>query len=280
MPDVLFHISFALLLAVLLKIKNWKLVITGAFLPDFSRVILIILNFLKFDELKSFVFLEPMHSPFINIFLALSIALIFSNPIKNFLLIYLGALTHYFLDFLQFAGKFGQTFFYPFYFKQYSLNLFYTGNYLFLFLGVLMLTISVYYLKERNYFKINKKTIPFSAVFILIVFLILYLTTNKIIDNNIHGTKFILNPNEFNNKEISLYNTKVISLGPYKINELGKVFIIESKEDLKLNSLITIEGIYKENKIIVSSIFHNNNKKYYFSVIGLIAYIILIFKKD
>ena len=102
MPDLLVHITFALLLGVLFKIKNWKLLITGALLPDISRIILFALNFLRFDEVKSLLLIEPIHTPFISILLGLSIALLFENKLNNFLIISLGVITHFFLDLLQF----------------------------------------------------------------------------------------------------------------------------------------------------------------------------------
>jgi len=79
MPDWIVHISIALLLAVILKIKNWKLIITGAVLPDIPRILLIISNYLNFNELNSFLILEPLHSPFLNIFESMAIALLFAN---------------------------------------------------------------------------------------------------------------------------------------------------------------------------------------------------------
>ena len=52
MPDLFVHIAFPLLLSVMFKIKNWKLLVIGAVLPDLSRALMILFSFLRFDELK------------------------------------------------------------------------------------------------------------------------------------------------------------------------------------------------------------------------------------
>ena len=150
MPDWIVHISIALLLAVILKIKNWKLMITGAVLPDIPRILLIISNYLNFNELNSFLILEPLHSPFLNIFESMAIALLFANFFQNFLLVYLGVITHYVLDYFQFAGKFGHLLLYPFSYEQFSLNLFYGGSLILLVLGLIVTIMSLYLLKEKK----------------------------------------------------------------------------------------------------------------------------------
>ena len=279
MPDLIIHIAFALLISILFKLKNWKLIITGAILPDISRILITILNFLKFDELNTYLLLDPLHSPFINIFLSVSIALLFNNFLRNFALIYLGTLSHYFLDYLQFAGSFGQTLFYPFYMEQFSLNLFYGGNILVNAFGVIFILIIIYCIKEKNSLTISKNYYLFIIPLIISLTIPIF-TTNLLLENNIHGVDFVNNPEKYNNKEVSLYDSQVISLSPIKIKELGKLFTLETKENLKLNSGITITGIYKEKKIFVENIFFNTKNKYYFSLIGLLFYIYLIFKKD
>lgn len=278
MPDWVFHIGFALLIGVLFKIKNWKLLITGSILPDLSRILMIIFNHLGFDELRTFIFLEPIHTPFISLLLSLSIAMLFENSFKNFLLIYFGALTHFFLDFFQFAGAFGIMFLYPFYYKEYALNLFYENIYVFI-LGIIILSIGLFYLKERNNLKVNKK-FYFSFIPLLIALIFLVSTRNILIEHNIHGTNFILHPEKYDNKEVNLYDSKIISLNPLKLDEMGRIFVLDTNSNLKKDSLITINGIYKDNKIKVNSIFFNTLNKLYFSLSGLLIYIYLIFKKD
>ena len=279
MPDLLFHIIFPLLIAVSFKIKNWKLLITGAILPDLSRILMIFFNYLGFDQLKTFVFFEPMHTPFINIFLSLSIALLFINPIKNFLIIYFGVVTHLILDLFQYAGSFGHILFYPFYYKEYALNIIYGGNIFIPLVGLLILIPDLFLLKEKNSLNFSKK-FYYSLIPLVIILIFLISTRNSLIENNVHGTNFILNPELYINHEVSLYNSKVISLNPLQLDEMGRIFNLKYDKKLELNSIITIDGVYKENKIEVSSVFFNNLNKYYFSIIGLLFYLYLIIKKD
>ncbi|MBS3171512.1 metal-dependent hydrolase [Candidatus Woesearchaeota archaeon] len=279
MPDWIVHISIALLLAVILKIKNWKLMITGAVLPDIPRILLIISNYLNFNELNSFLILEPLHSPFLNIFESMAIALLFANFFQNFLLVYLGVITHYVLDYFQFAGKFGHLLLYPFSYEQFSLNLFYGGSLILLVLGLIVTIMSLYLLKEKNNLILNKK-FYYAIIPIIITLFFVFLTPSKLLENNVSGSDFVLNPEKYENREVSLYHSKVVSLNSAKIEEMGNIFDLEIKEKLELNSFVTISGIYKDKKIQVQEIFHNNLNKIYFSLIGLLLYIYLILKKD
>jgi len=276
MPDLLVHMTFAILLGVIFKIKNWKFLITGALLPDISRIILTIINFLKFDEVKSLLFIEPIHTPFISILLGLSIALLFENHINNFLVISLGVITHFFLDLLQFVGKFGTMWFYPFYFKEYTLNLFYGG--------LIILPISAIIVLIFCFPKLKKYDLKFKKNFyflipIIPVIIIMLSTQNILLQHNFKGTDFVLDPEKYENKDISLLISSVVSENPVKLNEMNHVFELELKEKPKLNSIVTVYGIYKDKKIYVDQIFYHNHNKEIFSVFGLFVFLYLIFKK-
>ena len=277
MPDMLFHLSFALLIGVIFKIKNWKLLVTGALLPDFSRILLTLLNITGFNEVKTYLILEPLHTPFICLLLSLSISLLFNNVLKNFLVVYLGVFTHFVLDTMQFAGSFGNLLLYPFLYKQYSLNLFYAGKIIFPIIGIVMLIISLYYLKEKNYLVLNKK-FYFSIIPFLLVLVLIFFTPKILQQNNVHSTDFITSPEKYENKEISLYNSKIIFLDPLILNEMGKSFIIEINQKLDLNSKVTIKGIYKNNKIYINNIFFHNYNKEIFSILGILTYLFLLIK--
>ncbi|MEK6937002.1 MAG: hypothetical protein AABW58_02935 [Nanoarchaeota archaeon] len=278
MPDWIVHIAIALVISLVFKIKNWKLVILGSVLPDLPRVLLIILTYLDFNEINSFLILEPLHTPFITVLESLAIALIFKNPLQNFLLIYLGVITHLFSDFLQFAGKFGHLMLYPFSYKQFSMGLFYGGHVIYPIIGLIVLIISFYFLKnKKNNLELNKK-FYLSIVPLIIILIFMFSTPGKILENNVHGTDFLLNPDKYNNEEVSLYHVKVVSLNA--VEEMSHLVKIETKENLKLNSFITVSGIYKDNKIYVNDIFHNTETKLYSSFLGLFIFIFLIFKKN
>jgi hypothetical protein len=278
MPDWIVHLSIALLIAVIFKIKNWKLILAGAVLPDISRILLMISNFLGFDEIKSFLILNPLHTPFISFLMSMSIATIFNGFLKNLFLIYLGVFIHFVLDLLQFAGAFGHMLFYPFYFKEFSFNLFYAGRIIFPILGFIILLISLYYLKEKNTITLNKR-FYFSIMPIILILILIFSTQDELLNANIHGVNFLSFPERYENKEIDLYNSKIISLNPIKLNEMGKIFILETNEDIKLNSIVTIKGVYKNNVISVKEIFFHNYNKHIFSFFGLLIFIYLILKK-
>ncbi len=278
MPDWIVHIAIALLIAAVFKINNWKFILIGSILPDFPRVLLIMLNFLGFNEINSFLILEPLHTPLINILESLAIALIFTNPLQNFLKVLLGVSTHLFSDYLQFAGKFGHLLLYPFSYKQFSLGLFYGGNVIISIFGAIILITSIYFLRnQKNNLVLNKKPL-YSLIPLIIILLFMFSTSDNMLENNVHGTDFILNPEKYNNQEVSLYHSRVVSLNS-AVEEMDNIIQIKTDEELELNSFITISGIYKDNKIYVQEIFHNNENKLYFSLIGLLIFIYLIAKK-
>jgi|SRR3989344_850006 len=278
MPDLFVHIAFPLLLSVMFKIKNWKLLVIGAVLPDLSRALMILFSFLRFDELKSYLILAPMHTPFIMILFSISVALIFNNFFRNFLLIFLGIITHFFLDILQFSGTFGQILFYPVYIKEYTLNLFYGGNLIFPIMGIIVSLICLFFLKEKSNLRLNKNPY-FFIIPIIISAIFLFSTQNILIENNVHGINFLLHPEKYENKEVNLYNSKIVSLNPLTLDEMGHNFVLETKEKLEIGSQITINGIYNDKKINVNSIFFHNNNKEIFSSFALIFFLILLFKK-
>ena len=279
MPDWIVHLSFALLICVIFKIKNWKLVLIGSVLPDFSRIFLIILNFLGFDEIKSFLILEPFHTPFINLLMSISIALLFNNFWKNLLLVYLGVITHYLLDIFQFAGAYGHMIFYPLSFKEYSANLFYAGNIIFPIIGLIILAGSLYFIKEKNYLKLSK-THYLSILPLIMAVLFVLSTHNNLLNANIEGVNFVSFPENYENQEVYLYNSDIVSINPLQLEEFGKIFLLETKENIKLNSIVSVHGIYKNNKIIVDSIFFHNLNKHIFSLIGLIILVFILLGKN
>jgi hypothetical protein len=279
MSDWIVHIAFALIIAVIFKIKNWKLIITGAVLPDLSRILLIVLNFLGFNEIKSFLILEPMHTPFINLLMVVSIAFLFNGFFRNLLIIYLGVITHYILDIFQFAGAYGYMLFYPVSFEEFSVNLYYGGKIIFPIIGIIILIISLYYLKEKSNLTLNKKYF-LSIIPLLLAVAIILSTQDNLLNENIHGVNFVSFPENYENQEVYLYNSKIVSENPLQLNELGKTFTLETKENLELNSIVSVHGIYKNNKIIVDDIFFHNLNKHIFSLIGLLIFIYLIIKKE
>lgn len=278
MPDWIVHLSIALLIAAIFKIKNWKLMLIGSILPDLSRILLMIFNFLGFEEIKSFLILDPIHTPFVSLLMSISIAIIFNGVFKNLFLIYLGVVMHFILDTLQFAGAFGYMLFYPFSFKEFSFNLFYAGKLIFPIIGLIILFTSLYYLKGKNILKLNKR-FHFSVIPIILILVLIFSTQDELLNANIHGVHFLSYPENYENKEIDLYNSRLISLNPVKLNEMGKIFVLETSEDVKLNDIVTIRGIYKNNVISVKEMFFHNYNKHYFSLFGLIVFIYLILRK-
>ena len=219
-----------------------------------------------------------MHTPFIMILFSISVALIFNNFFRNFLLIFLGIITHFFLDILQFSGTFGQILFYPVYIKEYTLNLFYGGNLIFPIMGIIVSLICLFFLKEKSNLRLNKNPY-FFIIPIIISAIFLFSTQNILIENNVHGINFLLHPEKYENKEVNLYNSKIVSLNPLTLDEMGHNFVLETKEKLEIGSQITINGIYNDKKINVNSIFFHNNNKEIFSSFALIFFLILLFKK-
>jgi hypothetical protein len=133
MPDWVTHIAVAWALCRLLSFKykdfnaaNTMLVITGALIPDISKVIL----GLKYIGIDASEYLTLIHIPSGSVIVAGLISLLFPEKKKAFLFLGLGVLTHYCLDIILEHVSGGIYLLYPFSWWQWQLEITNSSDYL------------------------------------------------------------------------------------------------------------------------------------------------------
>lgn len=120
MPDWIAHLGFAFLLAYALRIKRKELVVIGALVPDIVRVF----EFFPVFGNSTFFAALPFHGLLLPLFISGAICAFFVEGInyrKSLALMYLGVLTHLFLDGLMLYTVAGVRSFIPFSFERFWL---------------------------------------------------------------------------------------------------------------------------------------------------------------
>lgn len=150
MPDWLTHT-----IAGWITAKVWKkivsLVVVGSLLPDLIKIQLI------FDVMKinTYGFFDPLHTPVGTLLVALFIATLFPNIKEAFILLTMGASTHYFLDFFLEHPYGGMKLLFPFSWNEYQVHLISSDNY---WMTVIAIAVgSIFYLVERKKRKAEKE---------------------------------------------------------------------------------------------------------------------------
>ena len=131
MPDWLAHVLFAWILCRILGIKfkifsreSTAIVIIGALIPDVVKIGLIFDLF----GIEIWDYVDPLHTPAGSLLVAALISLLFYD-LMVFLLLTLGFVTHYMLDFLMGHVSGGMLLFFPFSWEEYQLGLIQSDNY-------------------------------------------------------------------------------------------------------------------------------------------------------
>jgi hypothetical protein len=133
LPDWVAHIAVAWTLCRILSFKynefnaaNTMIVITGALIPDFSKLILVF-NMLGLDLSE---YLSIIHIPTGSVVLAGMISLLFPKKKQTFLFLGLGILTHYSLDIILEHVSGGIYLLFPFTWFQWQLEVTNSSDYL------------------------------------------------------------------------------------------------------------------------------------------------------
>jgi len=276
MPGWLIHLAFAYLVSKLLKIRDISLVLIGAILPDVSRV-LAVLNFFNLSAKTYYVYLSPLHSPFLVIILAIAMSLLFRKPLKSFLYLSLGFITHFFLDQLQSAYSTGKLLLYPFSYLAFSqLNLFWADSkYMILFM-IISFIILIYAVFDKNKkpVKITTKRV-FLVILLILFYLILpVLTFNTFMEKDPYIQQF-----ERNNTELLIAYAVIKSEDPIILSEMDYEYQITNQINVKKGDWISAKAEFQNNKITIKEYYkHNRLLKEGASALALLALIIIIIK--
>jgi len=132
MPDWVTHIVVAWTICRILSFKyeefnaaNTMLVITGALIPDFSKLILVF----KMFGMDLSEYLSIIHIPTGSVIVAGMLSMLFPDKKKTFLFLGLGILTHYCLDMVLEHVSGGIYLFFPFNWWQLQLEITNSSDY-------------------------------------------------------------------------------------------------------------------------------------------------------
>jgi hypothetical protein len=117
-PDWITHLGTAYVAARATRVSAVRPLLLGALLPDVTHFSILLIDYLGWPAIPTFVYLAPFHSLLIVALLAGAVALLSERSWLVFWLIEAGAAFHFMLDDLEGAIGCGSTTFYPFYFGK------------------------------------------------------------------------------------------------------------------------------------------------------------------
>ncbi|TKJ45651.1 hypothetical protein CEE35_03190 [Candidatus Aerophobetes bacterium Ae_b3b] len=280
MPDWVVHLGFAYIMARLIKLRDLKLFFLGSILPDIGRVALYFTDLAHLNPISSSSYVAVFHTPFMAALVASVISSFSKNFKKCWVLIFLGAIFHLALDLTQYRIGNGVLLFYPISFKQFYLNLFWSGDNVSLLLRALSIGILVICLLEKrpvgSPLSLKAPNLKIAFPLILVVLVISLSTTSLMMKHNVDYLDFFAHPQKWEGKKIELYKAKVISTNPVIIRDMGVMLELVSSERFREGDRICIEGIYKEGRIFPSFIHrYRGPSKSVVSLVGLLFFVLV-----
>ncbi len=280
MPDWVVHLGFAYIMARLIKLRNLKLFFLGSILPDIGRLALYFTDFAHLNSISSSSCLAVFHTPFMAALVA-SVISTFSKDFKKcWVLIFLGAIFHLALDLTQYRIGNGVLLFYPFSFKQFYFNLFWSGDSVCVLLRALSIGVLVICLLEKrpigSPLSLKAANLKIAFPLILVVLAIPLSTTSLMMKHNVDYLDFFAHPQKWEGKKVEFYKAKVISANPVIVREMGVMFELVGSEKFREGDRICIEGTYKEGRIFPVFIHrYRGPSKSMVSLVGLLFFILV-----
>jgi len=148
MPDLMSHLIIGLILAEVFNVRKKSLVVLGAIAPDLLSKFHLIYVYFSLPSTISFV---SFHTPLMLFILSILIAFLFRyDKLKTILFFNIGALSHFLSDLTirHFAGI-GTRLFFPFTNKNYSLNLIWPEESLYVLIVSLIVYVSIRIIKKN-----------------------------------------------------------------------------------------------------------------------------------
>ena len=279
MPDWITHLGTAYVGARVARVSEVQLVLFGAVLPDIMMPAFVVMDLLQLPvSLHAFAYLLPYQSLLIVSLLGAAIAVLHSRPVRCFLLISGGALSHFVLDALETDIDCGLRIFYPFSFDSLSLGW---------LEGTATLPPPVFWFSAialafalRNpannlpalAFKPTSKKLCYTVSLLALAALIPYMTRQTIVDQNVHALAFLQNPSAWQGRRVDLCFTEVVSAAPVKIKEFERHFELVT-DGLVPGDRVSVRGLYRNGKIYPDRLHvHRGFSEAWLSLAGLAAF--------
>ncbi len=281
MPDWITHLGGGYLLYRPISRKDIRLFLLGAILPDFfSRGTSILEDVFHLGWISNYP-LEAFHTPFMLLLVAVFVALLNTNFIRCLALVFGGSLLHLVFDMNDTKlDGFGQLLLYPFSYKTYQLNLVnYQGwGYYLVVIGLFILLISHVPELRVNPSTFRLQRIGWAIPLLALILIMPYATWQQFWRHNVGYIVFRHYPERFENKEVVVHFSRVISDKPLIVEEYKRHFEIVTDRQFQAEDWISVRGMYRQGKIYPQRIkLESGREKIWISLIGLLLFPFLWF---
>ena len=284
MPDWVTHLGTAYMGARAGKISEVQLVLIGAVLPDLLMPAFVLMDLLRLPiSLHAFAYLLPFQSLTIVSLMAAGLSLLHWRPVRCFLIISGGALTHFALDVLETDIDCGLRLLYPFSYWTWSPGWFASGGLpstMLLILSVMAIAVA---LSERAQLRpllirrLKLRTLCFALGLIVLAVLVPLSTRQTVVNRNVHSLDFLANPATWEDRTVDLCFCEVIGVTPTVVRELGKNFELANTGGLRIGEQISVRGVYRDGKIYPSRLYnHTGFSDAWISLAGFVALLALL----
>jgi hypothetical protein len=281
MPDWITHLGGGYLLYRPISRKDIRLFLLGAILPDFFSRGTSILEDVFHLVWPRYYQLEAFHTPLMLFLVAVFVALFNTNFLRCLGLVFSGSLLHLVLDMndTKLAG-FGQLLLYPFSYKTYQLNLVnYQGwGYYLVVICLFILLISHVPELRINSSTFRLQRIGWAIPMLALILILPYATWQQFWRHNVGYIVFRHYPDRFENQEVAIIFSRVISDKPLVVEEYNRNFELVTDRQFQTEDWISVRGMYRQGKIYPERIkLESGREKIWLSLIGLLLFPFLWF---
>ncbi len=252
MPDWITHLGSSYLVYRPISRKDLRLALLGGILPDFfSRVTTILDDVFHLPLPRHYQF-EAFHTPFVLLLMVILISLFSTHFFRCFGLIFAGSILHIALDMtqLKFAG-YGQLLLYPFSYTTYQFNLInYNGwGYYLMVAAFFVLLLSYVNKPKMNPVTFKRQRIGWAIPLLGLILLLPYVTWEQYWQHNVAYAVFRDYPERFEDQQVALHYSQVVSTKPLIIEEGENRFEVITDQEFQLDDWISVKGKYRQGKL-------------------------------
>lgn len=279
MPNWVTHLGTAYVGARMARVREVRLVLLGAILPDVTVPAFVVVDWLHLPPRSAFTYLVPFQSLTVVSLLAAAIALLHRHPGRCFLLVWGGALSHFALDVLETDFDCGMRVFYPFSFRAWSPGWLAPGGTLSLGLLTVSALALIVALRQRTHLTtagFRLRNLRFALPLVALAVALPLFTRGTLVAQNVHFLAFLTDPAAWQGQSVELCFSEVISTSPLTVEEFGRRFEVVTKQGLNLGERISMRGVYRDGKIYPTRLYvHRGFSEAWLSLAGLAVLLVI-----
>jgi hypothetical protein len=274
-PDWITHMGTAYVAARATRIAAVRPLLLGALLPDVTHFSILLIDYLGWPAIPTFVYLAPFHSLLIVSLLAGAVALLSERSWPVFWLIEAGAASHFVLDDLEGAIGCGSTTFYPFYFGK-PLDLWPAdGTFAGLLLLVGVLGCGAALISRARHAcaepgadwspRISRRRGLGAALLVAGALVLPWLTRQTLIERNAYYLAFFTDPPAWQGATVELCFSEIVAADPPVVEEFdARLPIVAGPEGwsgderpLTVGDWVSLRGVYRDGALRPTLLVHH-----------------------